>query len=185
MTKSDQEIISRIKKSDSRAVEELYLEHNVPFLKFASRYDVQADDLEDIYQDAVIVVYEKAVQGNLDELKSTIRTYLFSVGKYMIFELSRKKARMPTTSEDYILDRSDETLATEIRNPEEPTEKQHLLMAKFKKLGTKCQEILKLFYYEGHTITDIMQIQGYDNLNVVKSQKSRCLKTLKKMVTAL
>jgi RNA polymerase sigma factor (sigma-70 family) len=49
----------------------------------------------------------------------------------------------------------------------------------FKLLGEKCKEVLTLFYYRGLTIEEIAAFLNYNNKDVVKSQKSRCLKSLK------
>jgi RNA polymerase sigma factor (sigma-70 family) len=53
----------------------------------------------------------------------------------------------------------------------------------FEQLGDKCQKVLKLFYYDGFTLEEIQKQLNYDNYNVVKSQKSRCLKTLKELIS--
>jgi predicted DNA-binding protein YlxM (UPF0122 family) len=57
-----------------------------------------------------------------------------------------------------------------------------LLRAHFKKLGKKCQEVLTLFYSRGLSIDEIVEHSDYTDGSVVRSQKSRCLKTLKDMI---
>jgi RNA polymerase sigma-70 factor (ECF subfamily) len=52
----------------------------------------------------------------------------------------------------------------------------------FDALGEKCQKILTLFYYQQYNIKEIMAEGNYNSENVVKSQKSRCLKTLKEAI---
>ncbi|WGK63883.1 RNA polymerase sigma factor [Croceiramulus getboli] len=183
MINGDRNLISRLKHGDRDALEELFKAHRTAFFKFASRYAVDQESLEDIYQDAVIVLFEKARAGELDGMSSAVRTYLFSVGKYMIYALSRKRKKTTLIAQDDLLSHLDHQRIQEVREPEPFSAEQKQVQFHFKKLGQKCQEILKLFYYEGYTIAEIMKIQGYDNENVVKSQKSRCLKSLKEMVT--
>ena len=72
-------------------------------------------------------------------------------------------------------------MAVEFEN-EELTIEQQLLRTHFNKLGKKCRELLTLFYYRGLTIDDIVEFAGYTNGSVVRSQKSRCLKSLKEMI---
>jgi DNA-directed RNA polymerase specialized sigma subunit len=48
-----------------------------------------------------------------------------------------------------------------------------------KKLGEQCQKVLTLFYYEEKKLDEIQSLLGYTNKDVLKSQKSRCLKQLK------
>ncbi|MGK0414378.1 MAG: putative DNA-binding protein YlxM (UPF0122 family) [Polaribacter sp.] len=57
-----------------------------------------------------------------------------------------------------------------------------MLRAHFKKLGKKCQEVLTLFYSRGLSIDEIVEHSDYTDGSVVRSQKSRCLKTLKDMI---
>ena len=45
-----------------------------------------------------------------------------------------------------------------------------------------CQKILELFYYQEKKLGDIVNALGYDNKDVVKSQKSRCIKQLRKLI---
>jgi DNA-directed RNA polymerase specialized sigma subunit len=57
-----------------------------------------------------------------------------------------------------------------------------LLQNNFKKLGEQCQKVLRLFYYEEKKL-DAIQIElNYTNKDVLKSQKSRCLKQLKDLI---
>ena len=57
-----------------------------------------------------------------------------------------------------------------------------LLQIYFLKLGSHCQKILELFYYQEKKLGDIVNALGYDNKDVVKSQKSRCIKQLRKLI---
>lgn len=63
-------------------------------------------------------------------------------------------------------------------------EKAILLQTAYRKLGQKCREVLRLFYYEGKKLDEIQQTLRYDSKDTVKSQKSRCLKQLKEIVGA-
>jgi len=67
---------------------------------------------------------------------------------------------------------------------EELTHEQQLLRTHFSGLGKQCQELLNLFYYRGFTIKDILAHSNYNSENVIKSAKSRCLKTLKERINS-
>ena len=71
------------------------------------------------------------------------------------------------------------TIALDFLDGDEPNEMQIQLQKAFVTLGKKCKEVLSLFYYRGYTIDEICTRLNYDNKNVVKSQKSRCIKQLK------
>ena len=51
----------------------------------------------------------------------------------------------------------------------------------FEKLGQQCRKVLQLFYYDEKKLDEIQTLLGYTNKDVLKSQKSRCLKQLKEL----
>ena len=168
--------------SKPKAVESIYNNHRTAFLGFGKKYGLNNDDLADIYQDAFIALRKHAINGKLDTVKSSLKTYLFGIGKFMIFNVLKEKNK--TTAYDPTLDvmHQDIKLIEYESYDEVLTNKQQLLHKHFKKLGDKCQELLTLFYSRGLTIEDIVDFTNYANSNVVKSQKSRCLKTLKELI---
>lgn len=158
------------------------MDYKSEFFRFAYRYQANNDILEDIFQDALIALYENAQMGKLDNLKSSVKTYLFGIGKFMIFKKFRDTKEI-TTDENYVFDTGGEyEVINDVLEASEPTEKERKIIANLKKLGDKCREILELFYLKGFKIEEIMTAQGYENKNVVKSQKSRCLKSLKNLI---
>jgi len=177
----DKQLIAQLKKRDRNALKDVYREYKTEFFRFASRYTKSDDMLEDIFQDAIIAVYENALAGKLDNLKSSLKTYLFSTGKFMLFKKFRDTKEI-ATEETYIFDQRETAVMEDVYKDEGPNDHQKRLVANFKKLGDKCREILELFYLQGLKLEEIMTVQGYENKNVVKSQKSRCLKSLKELV---
>jgi len=178
---NDKQLIAQLKKRDRNALKDVYRQYKTEFFRFASRYSKDTVLLEDIFQDAIIAVYENVLAGKLDDLKSSLKTYLFSTGKFMIFKKFRDTKEV-ATEENYIFDRKETAVMEDVYEDEGPNENQKKLIESFKKLGDKCREILELFYLQGLKLEEIMSVQGYENKNVAKSQKSRCLKTLRELV---
>jgi DNA-directed RNA polymerase specialized sigma24 family protein len=52
------------------------------------------------------------------------------------------------------------------------------------KLGEPCRKILMLFYYENLPMKEIVQHLHYDNEQVVRNKKYKCLKELTELVKA-
>lgn len=175
-------VISLLKNGDRETLKRIYSNYKKEFYGFASRYGISESESEDIYQDAIIVMYEKARSGRLESLDCTLKTYLFSIGKYMIMNLGRQKQRSINALDNYKYEQEDYLLIEETKEP--LNQYQQLLLENFSKLGKSCQEILDLFYRQGQTLDQIMDIMGYENKNVAKSQKSRCLKSLREFVNS-
>lgn len=177
MTK-DKQFIEQLKSGDKKALDTIYLSYRNEFISFANKFSLHKDDALDIYQDSIIVFYENVRSGKLKDLTSTVKTYLFSIGKYKIYNtLNERKKIVDQTDFEASSNFEDDSLFTDI--PEEQTQK---LQESFEKLGKKCREVLRLFYYEGQSIGEIQNILHYTSKDVVKSQKSRCIKQLKELV---
>lgn len=179
---TDEQLIAQLKQRDRNALKTVYLDYKTAFFKFMSRYNAKNDVLEDIFQDALIVLYENAQAGKLDALKSSVKTYLFGIGKFMLFKHFRDAKKEVPTEEVYLFDKYDQAVIDDVYADEGPSDHQTMLVANFKKLGDKCREILELFYLQGMKLDEITQTQGYENKAVAKSQKSRCLKSLKQLI---
>ena len=176
----NKKILQELKEGSESAFKKVYEDNREKFLNFAKRYELTNDENIDIYQDAYIVFYETFTTGKISEMNSSVSTYLFSIGKYMILNRLRKNKK--SVSSELIMEKvkDDNELFDEFVIKNEPlTVEQQLLQKHFDKLGDKCKKVLTLFYYRGFSIQEIMKTEGYNNENVVKSQKSRCLKTLK------
>ncbi|OBX23681.1 MULTISPECIES: sigma-70 family RNA polymerase sigma factor [Bizionia] len=178
----DEDIVKALKKGHIETLEAVYLEHKSAFIGFAKKYTSDEDLITDMYQDAIIALRENAINGELDNLKSEVKTYLFSIGKYKIFKALKQQQKVHLVSEPALFDslKNEYDLSTELIG--ELTDEQKQLQAAFINLEGKCKEILTLFYYRGFTIDDITAELNYNNKDVTKSQKSRCLKALKAMI---
>ncbi len=52
----------------------------------------------------------------------------------------------------------------------------------FEMLGTSCKKILTLFYYENLSMKEIVEQTDYDNEQVIRNKKHKCLKALTTLV---
>lgn len=170
--------IEELRSGNAAIYKEVYEIYREPFLAFAKAYAIPQHDLLDIYQEAMITLYENVMQGRLIELKSSLKTYVFSIGKYKIYETLRASNRMIPVADPLsdLIDEHIEMSETLLSS------KQQKLKQKFKTLGERCQNILELFYLRGMSIKEIVHFESYENENTVKAQKSRCLKQLKTIV---
>lgn len=174
------ELIFQIKNGDLSVLKEVYLTHRKPFLKFGERYNLAEADLLDIYQDSILALFDNIKNGKIDSLESSLKTYIFSIGKYMIFKNLKRLDKVQATA----LDMERLKYYTDEVSDNQAFDKEDIALYKacFNQLGKQCQELLQLFYYRGYTLEDIQETLNYDNYNVVKSQKSRCLKHLKELI---
>lgn len=170
--------IQSLRNGDTATLDVIYLQYKGGFLAFAKRYPIATEVALDIYHDSMIVLYENIVQGKLNGLKSSIKTYLYAIGKYKIFAYLKS---IPQQEERHADELMEEMTLFEIDTTEE---RLNLLQRAYIQLGPKCQRVLHLFYYKGLRLDDIQQQMSYESKDTVKSQKSRCLKQLKQIIQA-
>ncbi|WCO01989.1 RNA polymerase sigma factor [Psychroserpens ponticola] len=170
---SESQMQSRLRRSDKHALESVYIENKTAFLNYASGFKIDKGAALDIYQDSIVAMYQNFVMNQLVLEKSSIKTYLFGIGKYKIYKYLNNEKRMITPKAD-ALDFEEIQLEEDL-----PTETQIKLSQNLKLISESCQLILKLFYYRGLTIDEIVEQTEYKDPNTVRSHKSRCLKRLK------
>ncbi len=176
----ESEVLVALKNDDKSVLKSVYLEHKSAFISFSKTYNIDSEDALDIYQDAIIALRENALKGHLDNLKSGLKTYLFSIGKYMCYKRLKEKKKLHLTYSIKETNDLDELTITDINYTFNTRQRQ--LQVAFKSLGAQCKTLLSLFYLRGFTLDEIVEELNYSNKDVAKSQKSRCLKSLKKIV---
>jgi len=136
-------------------------------------------DAEDLYQEALLVFYKKALQPDFN-LTSTISTYVYSICRYLWKDQLKKQRRFAFTEIEQQLVNEQE-FTTEIEN-----ENQFKLAEKaVSGLGDRCKELLIQFYFHSKKLKDIAAKMGYSSKNTAKNQKYKCLEAAKMKLKAL
>jgi RNA polymerase sigma factor (sigma-70 family) len=168
----------RLKEGEEEAQFEFYDINKAAFLNFAQKYKLPQDDVVEVYQDACLVVFENAIKGKIENLNSSLKTYLFGIGKFLIFKKYKELQKQSSiqVTEDWAYTYFDPF------GESDESEKLKSIRNGLKSLGKKCREVLKLYYFEEKELEEIMLVMNYESKNVLKSQKSRCLKQLKEKI---
>lgn len=175
---SDNEIIQKIRSGGNEELGMVYKKYRTEFLQWIRRdYACSQDDALDIYQRVTIVFYDNIKSGKLQHLVSSVKTYLFGIGKNIALETIRKSSRTsPIDQEQWLTEKlvddddstSDEEMFTRAREA-------------LKKLGQPCQELIELFYYQRKSMEEISRMMGYKNSETAKNQKCKCMARLRKL----
>jgi RNA polymerase sigma factor (sigma-70 family) len=139
-----------------------------------------ADDARDIFQETVIVLYEKAKSGSF-ELNCQLKTYVYSVSRRLwLKKLQQQQKFIPNITG------LDETVPVE-----EEVESHNQLNSEFQMmdkallhLGEPCRSLIEAFYLQKKSMTDIAGHFGYTNADNAKNQKYKCLMRLRKLFFA-
>ncbi|MDF1695531.1 MAG: sigma-70 family RNA polymerase sigma factor [Saprospiraceae bacterium] len=177
---SDDEIIFCLKgESEKRdlALKQMYTQLFPIIKSFIQKNNGSEDDAADIFQDAIIVFYEK-IRLKEFKLSSSIRTYLYSVCKHLW--LNKLRAQKKVTSltvenESIIVD----PMSLKVLGSEDRNEYLRQLMSS---IGGDCKKVLIYYYYDRLKMKEIALRMNFATEQVAKNKKSSCLKKLKLMV---
>lgn len=178
---TDTQLLTDLRSSDKviqdRALVWLYKELYPVILKMIQKNSGSEEEAADIFQDAIVVFYEK-VRKNDFALSCTIKTYLYSVSKNIWYNNLKIKKRHINLDDDIAEVPIDQnSLHVILEN-----ERDQILLKMVSRLGENCRRILKLYYYDRLRMKEIAVKMKFANDNVAKNKKSKCLKKLKELV---
>ena len=175
----EKDIVKKIKEGHEEVIVDLYNKHKEEFVNWSfRRYKIGGEDALDIFQDTMIAFYESIQNGKLQQITYNVKTYLFAMAKNLIFNKIKFEKRF-----DHQADPTDKVTVVNIAEKGfEITDRHHFMIDQLQKLGEPCYSILKLFFYNSYSMEAIALDLNYKNADVVKSQKLRCIKELKKRV---
>jgi RNA polymerase sigma factor (sigma-70 family) len=138
------------------------------------------DDARDIFQEAMIVLFEKARTENF-ELSSQIKTYIYSVCRRLWLKRLNQMSRYSGN-----LDNMEETIPVEeeLESHEKRNADFILMETAMSKIGEPCKSLLDAYYIQKKHMQEIAADFGYTNADNAKTQKYKCLMRLKKLFFA-
>jgi RNA polymerase sigma factor (sigma-70 family) len=174
-------LLEGLAKNDRQAAEALYRQHYSMVQSMVIHNNGTTDDARDIFQDAMIVLYEKSRSGSF-ELNCQLKTYVYSVCRRLwLKKLGQRQKYIPDMNgiEETVPVDEDVDLH-EQRNGEFQVMEKALLS-----LGEPCKSLLEAFYLQKRNMTEIAGSFGYTNADNAKNQKYKCLMRLKKLFFAV
>ena len=174
---SDSDLVEAICKSDmlEEAIEQLYKDHETIARSFIMGKGGTEQDADDIFQETVVSFIDTVRKGKFRQ-ESGIRTFLISISKNLWYNEIRRRQRAGTREKLYVaeLEPQDAAIDDVIGN----RELKSLLIQMLNDLGESCKKILELFYYENLPMKDIVSHMHYENEQVVRNKKYKCLQQL-------
>jgi len=173
-------LLKGLAENDKAAIEAIYRENYATIQGFILNNNGSVDDARDIFQEAMIVLYEKAVSTSF-ELNCQIRTYLYSVCKRLwlkrLHQLKRYNGQVETLEETVPVEE-------EIENHEKRDTDYSMMEQAMGKIGEPCKSLLDAYYLQKKSMLEIATEFGYTNADNAKTQKYKCLLRLKKLFFA-
>lgn len=177
----DDEIVNNIRSGRllDETVKELYRDHFEPLSRHIVLNSGSSQDAEDIFQE-VIVNFISLVERDKFRGESSIRTFLFSMNRHTWLNELKRRGRAQAREEKYEKGqvRVEQDVSTEMAGREE----KKMIASLVASLGETCKKILTLFYYENLSMREIVDQTDYENEQVVRNKKYKCLKQLEQLL---
>jgi RNA polymerase sigma factor (sigma-70 family) len=157
----------------TQALAQLYRQGFPPVRRYVGRHGGSEQDAQDVFQDALIVLYEQATAGTL-VLTAAASTYLLGISRNLWYHELRRRARLPQQALP-----DDAEPPAELAEPAEPAQ---AVLDYVEQLGEKCKSVLLGFYYFQQPLAQLARTHGYRSVRSATVQKFKCLERLRNLV---
>ena len=179
---TDEELLLGLAKGSDTALGQLYRRYFPMVLHLIISNSGSEDDAKDIFQEALVVLYEKVSEGSL-ELNCQVKTYLYSVSRRLWLKQLTRKGRYSLfdTERDLIDAEPTVTVENDLTEHELRDVQFDVMEESLGKLGEPCRTLLEDFYIRHLSMQEITEKFGYTNPDNAKTQKYKCLQRLKRL----
>lgn len=178
---TDEALVAAIRqdKNLNQAISFLYRQHSEKLSSFLMKYGASEEQAQDVFQDTVVAFIDIAKKDSY-RLDAKIGTFLTAIAKNLWYNELKKKERSTAREKLYEKgrDQVEEDVTSLIQERELKQELHHLLA----KLDEPCRKVLLLFYFENMSAKEMVDHLPYENEQVVRNKKYKCLQAFTGMV---
>lgn len=150
-------------------IKSLYLDHFSDIAAFISRFGGNLEEAKDIFQEVIIIYYEKSLSGN-DALNEKV--YLMGIAKHLWY------ARLKELSKHSELNGMKSNTGFE----DEMGFSTQKVLNLLKNTGQRCLDLLEAFYYQKISLKDLAPKFGFGGERSAAVQKYKCLEKVRDIV---
>ena len=176
---SNDELLNGILRNDSVILQFIYKNYYYKINFFIKKNSGDDDDANDVFQEAIIIIYRKLKENSL-VLDCSFDTYLYSVCRFLwLKQLEKRK-----NEKERIYDNQefrDDIYDDQLNRTVEMNERYRLYQKHFKNLGKDCQKILQMFF-DKVPLKQIAQVMGFKGEKYAKKRKYKCKEYLIKSI---
>jgi RNA polymerase sigma factor (sigma-70 family) len=174
-TISDNTLLDNLKNEDNASFEVLYKFYFPSIAAHIAQNFGNAEDAEDIFQEAIIVLLQKIRQENF-VLTSSLKTYLFAIARNLwLKRLRDNKSNSIHNFNNY----QQETATFDFELQPGPT-KEEKITSWLTKITENCQRILIAIFFYKEPMSSLMQKMGWKNKHTAANQQYKCIQQVKK-----
>ncbi len=181
-TFSDAELVANLRSGNKmdETIKAVYRNYFESLCWFVMNNSGSRQDAEDVFQE-VVVDFIDLVQKDKFRGESSIKTFLFSLNRHIWLNELKRKGRASLREIKY--EKGQEKTEMDVSHFIAGREAKNQVAKLVGQLGETCQKILLMFYYENLSIKEMLESLNYENEQVVRNKKYKCLKQLEEMIS--
>lgn len=170
---TEQELFARICQGDESALEVVYQKYYRMMVRLVTSNNGTEQEAKDVYQEAVVVFWQKAISGNL-VLTSKMSTYIYSICLNLWRKELDRKSRHSSEEKD-----------TKQFQEQEKVERAKIIHECIDQLDDTCKKVLSYYYFDGMSMKEITEKIGFANTDTTKTKKYKCKKKLDEIIKSI
>lgn len=176
---SNLDLLNGILRNDTIVLQYIYKNFYSKINFFIKKNNGDDDDANDIFQEAIIIIYRK-LKANELVLDCTFDTYLYSVCRFLwLKQLDKRKLEKEKIKDNH--EYNEDIYDDNLEKVADLNERYRLYQKHFTNLGKDCQKILQL-YFDKVPLKSIAQIMGFKSEKYAKKRKFKCKEYLIKSI---
>jgi len=173
------DLLNGILRNDTIILQFIYKNFYSKINFFIKKNSGDDDDANDIFQEAIIIIYRK-LKANELVLDCTFDTYLYSVCRFLwLKQLDKRKVEKEKIKDNH--DYNEDIYDDGLDKVADLNERYKLYQKHFTNLGKDCQKVLQL-YFDKVPLKSIAQIMGFKSEKYAKKRKFKCKEYLIKSI---
>jgi RNA polymerase sigma factor (sigma-70 family) len=177
---TDSELVHLVRTGDVAGLSFVYEKYRKEFIGWIRKFsNCSLEDAKEYYQATTVILYENIMSDKVTELQSSLKTYLFGIGKNLTYQHHRKLKRQEKVRAEYMVEVE---LAADSRFALQTEHDLNLVVRCVTLIGEPCRQLLEFFYFSKKSMEEISSAMGYKNPETAKNQKYKCMERLRKLV---
>ena len=180
---SDPELVNNLQtdRKLNESVKFLYRSHFESLSWYVLNNQGSQQDAEDVFQEAIVSLID-LIKKNKFRGESSIKTFLYSIVRHTWLNELKRRGRALQREMKY--EKGKEMNEADAGDLVAEREAKLQVMNLVDQLGENCKKILVMFYYQSLPMKEILEELDYENEQVVRNKKYKCLKQLEQMISA-
>ena len=176
---NDQRILAGIFSNDLNAIiHQLYKQYSGMVIAYIITNQGSQQDGEDVFQEALIAFINLVKSGKFRG-EASLQTTFVAIARNIWLNEQKKRKSLDTRGKLYENARQQEADPSSLLLQREVSQQFLDLMSR---LGEPCRELLTLVYYENLSFKEILEKLHYENEQVIRNKKYKCMKELTDMI---